>query len=103
MLEWMKAAGTNPSLDDLLALPQSIGSVMQALDGLGGVDVLAPDSFDSVMHLFAPEGLKGPVQESLERLVQQSLPGLTQREHHSLSLDSAMPFVGGSKPPEPKK
>ena len=92
---WMKAAGSSSSLDDLLGQQHGIDSVIQGLDPLGGADVLAPESFDSVMHLFAPDGLRAPVQESLQKLVQHSLPGLTQREHHSMSLDSAMPFTGG--------
>ena len=92
---WMKAAGSRSSLDDLLGQQHGIDSVIQGLDPLGGADVLAPESFDSVMHLFAPDGLRAPVQESLQKLVQHSLPGLTQREHHSMSLDSAMPFTGG--------
>ena len=99
MQQWMQAAGTNPSLDDLLGQSHSIESVMQSLDALGEVDVLAPEPFDSVMHLFAPEHLREKVQDSLETLVQRSLPGLTRREHHSLSLDSVMPFTGGEDAP----
>ena len=102
MQQWMQAAGAGRSLDDLLGQSQSINSVIQGLDALGADDVLAPEPFDSVMHLFAPEHLREPVQEtreSLEALVQRSLPGLTRREHHSMSLDSAMPFTGGEEPP----
>jgi hypothetical protein len=72
---------------------------MQGLDALGAADVLAPEPFDSVMHLFAPEHLREQGQDSLETLVQRSLPGLTRREHHSLSLDSVMPFTGGEDAP----
>ena len=99
MQQWMQAAGSNPSLDDLLGQPHSIASVMQGLDALGAADVLAPEPFDSVMHLFAPEHLREKGQDSLETLVQRSLPGLTRREHHSLSLDSVMPFTGGEDAP----
>lgn len=102
MQQWMKAAGPGHSLDDLLGQPHSIDSVIQGLDALGASDVLAPDPFDSVMHLFAPEHLREPrtdATDSLESLVQRSLPGLTRREHHSLSLDSVMPFTGGQEPP----
>ena len=102
MQQWMQAAGNNPSLDDLLGQSHSITSVMQGLDALGASDVLAPEPFDSVMHLFAPEHLREKGQDSLETLVQRSLPGLTRREHHSLSLDSVMPFTGGEDLP-PKK
>ncbi len=97
--QWMQAAGSSPGLDDLLGQQHSIASVIEGLDALGGIDVLAPEPFDSVMHLFAPEHLRAPEQASLQSLVQHSLPGLTQREHHSMSVDSAMPFTGGEEPP----
>jgi hypothetical protein len=97
----MQAAGPSHSLDDLLGQTHSIASVMEGLDTLGAVDVLAPEPFDSVMHLFAPEHLREHTPDSLEALVQRSLPGLTRREHHSLSLDSAMPFTGGEDQPPP--
>lgn len=98
MQHWMQAAGSNPGLDDLLGQQHSIDSVIQGLDPLGSTDVLAPEPYDSVMHLFAPDNLRVPEQASLQSLVQHSLPGLTQREHHSMSLDSAMPFIGGEQP-----
>jgi predicted component of type VI protein secretion system len=106
MQQWMQAAGPGHSLDDLLGQPHSIASVIQGLDALGAVDVLAPEPFDSVMHLFSPEHLREPAPDALdtlEKLVQRSLPGLTRREHHSLSLDSAMPFTGGEgQSPKPQ-
>ena len=89
----MEAAGPHNGLDDLLGQPQSIHSVLQSLNPVGAQDVLAPETFDSVMHLFAPEGLRQREAESLELLVQRSLPGLTRKEHHSLSVDSAMPYL----------
>jgi hypothetical protein len=95
MQQWMQAAGPSHSLDDLLGQSHTIASVIDGLDALGAVDVLAPEPFDSVMHLFAPEHLRVQPADSLETLVQRSLPGLTRREHHSLSLDSVMPFTGG--------
>jgi hypothetical protein len=105
MQQWMQAAGSNHSLDDLLGQTQSIASVIDSLDALGTTDVLAPEPFDSVMHLFAPGYIPAPAEESLESLVQHSLPGLTRREHHSMSLDSAMPFTGAAEqstePPRP--
>jgi hypothetical protein len=102
MQQWMQAAGPSHSVDDLLEQSHSIASVMQGLDALGASDVLAPDPFDSVMHLFAPEHLREPVavaMDPLESLLPRSLPSLTRREHHSLSLDSVMPFTGGEAPP----
>lgn len=102
MQQWMQAAGPGASLDDLLGQSHSIDSVLQGLDALGATDVLEPEPFDSVMHLFAPEHLRERVPDSLLALVQRSLPGLTRREHHSLSLDSVMPFTGGEDPVEIK-
>lgn len=93
MQQWMQVAGDRPSLDDLLGQPQSIAAVIQSLDGLGANDLMGPVSHDSVLHLFAPEHLRAPEQESLESLVRHSLPGLTLREHHRLALDSAMPHL----------
>ena len=99
MQQWMQAAGSSHSLDDLLGQSHSIASVIDRLDAMGTADVLEPEPFDSVMQLFAPGRSPVPAQESLESLVQHSLPGLTRREHHSMSLDSAMPFTGGAEPP----
>jgi hypothetical protein len=99
MLQWMQAAGNHPSLDDLLGQAHSIASVIQGLDALGTADVLVPEPFDSVMHLFAPDHLRAQTQDTLETLVHRSLPGLTRREHHSLSLDSVMPFTGREDTP----
>lgn len=99
MQQWMHAAGAKHSLDDLLGQTQDIASVIRNLDPLGTSDVLTPEPFDSVMHLFAPEHLRAQAQDPLEQIVQKNLPGLTRREHHSLSLDSAMPFTGGEEPP----
>jgi hypothetical protein len=93
---WQDAADrTKKGLDDLLGQSQKIDVVLHALDPLGNSDVLKPEPYDSVMHLFAPENLRIETDDTLEALVQRSLPGLTRREHHSLSLDSAMPFTGG--------
>lgn len=96
--QWKDVARGSQSLDDLLGQSPSIASVIQRLDTLGNADVLEPEPFDSVMHLFAPGYKSVPAQESLESLVQHSLPGLTRREHHSVSLDSAMPLTGGTDP-----
>lgn len=103
MQQWMQAAGSSPSLDDLLGQQRNMASVIQGLDALGSNDVLAPEPFDSVMHLFAPESLHANAQAALQSMAQRSLPGLTQREHHSLSVDSAMPFTGGEEPSSPSR
>jgi hypothetical protein len=103
MQQWMQAAGTAQGLDDLLGQSQHIASVMDGLDALGESDVLAPEHFDSVMHLFAPADLRQPAPEAQQTQMQHKLPGLTRREHHNLSVDSAMPFTGGEEPITTKK
>ena len=101
MQQWMNAAGKRAGLDDLLGQPHSIASVMDGLDPMGSSDVLAPEPFDSVMQLFAPDNLRTP-EQTRHTQPPRSLPTLTQREHHSMSVDSAMPFVAGEKPPTPQ-
>ncbi|MBT0571847.1 TagK domain-containing protein [Curvibacter sp. CHRR-16] len=92
------------SLSDLLGQTQNIHDVLANLDDTVTIDLMALDKFDSVIHLFAPSQpqptqstnpLEAMAETSLAQLVQSSLPGLTLREHHSLSLDSAMPFFAG--------
>ena len=95
MHRWMNQAGQQHSLDDLLGQSTNIDSVIEGLDPLATSDVTAPEIHDSVMHLFAPDDLRLQEQDPLELLIQRSLPTLTRSEHHSLSLDSAMPFIGG--------
>ena len=91
MQSLMDAAGSASGLDDLLGQPQSIASVIDSLNTLSSTKLLDPEPFASVMHLFAPENLRQLEQDSLEAIVQRSLPGLTRQEHHSLAVDSAMP------------
>lgn len=95
MQYWSRLAGHGSELNDLLGQSQSITTVIHGLDPLGHSKVLEPEPFDSVMHLFAPQNLRTDATGSLDALVQRSLPGLTRHEHHSLSLDSAMPIPGG--------
>ncbi len=101
----MDAAGTHPSLDDLLGQSQNINHVLAGLDTLSHRNVLEPEAFENVIRLFA----SGPprvdvlnMTESIETLVQRSLPGLTRREHHSMSLDSNMPFFRSETPAQTK-
>jgi hypothetical protein len=104
MEQWMHAAGKSHSLDDLLSQQESIRSIVNSLDPLGTSDILEPQPFDSVLQLFAPEHLRADHKTALQTLTQYGLPGITQREHHQLSLDSAMPFTGGEdQPPKQPK
>ena len=100
MEQWMHAAGKSHSLDDLLGQRKDIGSIIDGMDTLGTSDILKPRSFDSVLQLFAPEHLRADHKSALQTLTQHGLPGITQREHHNLSLDSAMPFTGGEDTPK---
>lgn len=92
-----QSAGQQVHFDDLLGQSESIDDVLAGLDRVGDSNILSPESFDSVMHLFAPAHLQPPRPGTLDILqtllppVAVDLPGLTRREHHSLSLDSAMP------------
>ena len=95
-----KLAGADPGLSDLLGQSHNIQDTMASFDQLSAVNILAPEPFDSLMHLFAPEGFvppnPSPANGATDAAVHSPalddfLPGLTRREHHSLSLDSAMP------------
>jgi hypothetical protein len=82
----MQAQGRT-DLADLLGEHEHILSVMQSLGLHDAKDMLTPEKFPSVMKLFAPLGL----QEGNERMdAGHQVPGLTQREHHSVSLDSVI-------------
>lgn len=98
MQHWMQAAGHSASLDDVLLPAQTMDAVIQGLNPLGGIDLLAAEPFESIMHLFAPEALRPPAGSAHASAAPPGLPELTQREHHSLSLDSAMPFMGAAAP-----
>lgn len=102
--------GAGSGLSDLLGQTNSIHDVLASLDDAVTIDFMVPDKFDSVIHLFAPtqpqltestNPLQAMAETSLAQLVQSSLPGLTLREHHSLSLDSAMPFLAGDSTTAP--
>jgi hypothetical protein len=101
VLQWMRVAGQQPDMDDLLGQASNIDAVIASLDALCFSDVLSPAPFDNVMHLFAPEGLR---REGLETMG-HGLPSLTRREHHSLSPDSAVSLFNPAAPtpdnPEP--
>lgn len=91
-----KLAGADPGLSDLLGQSHLIADTMASFDNLSAVDILAPEPFDSLMHLFAPEEFVQAQAthnaDSVDTPMATLLPGLTRREHHSLSLDSAMPI-----------
>jgi len=68
------------SLYDILGHGGTIGTVLEGLDTLTHYDLLGAEPAVNVLRLFAPADL----------VMQASgLPGLTRREHHLLSADSA--------------
>lgn len=75
-------AEQGPSMTQLLGQSVQIQSVMSQLDTLAGGDILEPDAHVSVLHLFAPEGLRD--------LLTHQVPSLNRQEHHGMALDSAM-------------
>ncbi|MDH4449681.1 MAG: TagK domain-containing protein [Rhodoferax sp.] len=108
LVETARRDGKGHSVGDLLGQTQSIHDVLARLDTSATGDVLALDGFDSVIHLFAPAdtptnaapGIAGP-DASAPPVLRGPLPALTLREHHSLSLDSAMPFLLTPDTPAP--
>lgn len=94
VLQWMRIAGQHPGMDDLLGQACSISEVIASLDALCFSDVLSPVPFDNVMQLFAPDGLREQGPDALN----QGLPSLTRREHHSLSPDSAVSLFNPINP-----
>ena len=83
----MERAGAQAGLADLLGESERIESVMNGLDAHETQNILSPEAYPNVMRLFAPIGFHevgGPVDSTY------GVPDLTQREHHSVSLDSVI-------------
>ena len=70
------------SLHEFLSKAQATPSVISNFDDFGASEVLAPETFDSILHLFAPQ------EYQAEPVRQPGLPDITRREHHHLSIDS---------------
>ncbi|MDB5895267.1 MAG: hypothetical protein JWQ88_2798 [Rhodoferax sp.] len=81
MEELSQQAGRFALLRDIVLPTAGIDDVIGDFDPLRQSTLLAELPAQDVLHLFAPE---------LARSARQSLPGLTQREHHALSPDSHM-------------
>ncbi|TDM05874.1 MAG: hypothetical protein C4K60_14360 [Ideonella sp. MAG2] len=87
-----QAADTH-SLYELLSPLPAMDDVLNSLDtGLGDARLLAEVSHDSVLHLLAPPHLQAAQADSelLAALLASDVPSLTLKEHHDLSLDSAL-------------
>jgi hypothetical protein len=72
-----------PEMAELLGQSAHINSVLARLDPVGGQNILQPERFESVMHLFAPPSLR-------EGSIQHQVPSLNRLEHHGMTLDSDM-------------
>ena len=77
-----------PLMRDILLPRVAIDSVIGGFDGFGAPDLAHREVQSDVLRLFAP----GVGRPSVSRL-----PALTLREHHSLSIDSAM-AIGNVRP-----
>lgn len=77
-----------PLMRDILLPRVAIDSVIGSFDGFGASDLAHREVHSDVLRLFAP----GVGRPSVSRL-----PALTLREHHSLSIDSAM-AMGNVRP-----
>ena len=68
----------------------------------GEDSLLAGESLDNVLHLFAPSHLRSGEDDLLLRaLAHDALPMLTRKEHHDLSLDSALDSHFRAQPDTP--
>ena len=85
----LRAVGFD-SLYDILGQGGTIGTVLEGLDTLSDYELLGAEPGVDVLRLFAPAGLA--MRES-------GLPGLTRREHHMLSADSAAHLEQAASPP----
>ena len=85
----LRAVGFD-SLYDILGQGGTIGTVLEGLDTLSDYELLGAEPGVDVLRLFAPAGLA--MRES-------GLPGLTRREHHMLSADSAAHLEQSASPP----
>lgn len=81
------------SLYELLNPLPSMDEVLHQLDGgLGDTKLLDEVRYPSVLHLLAPDPLQvtDTDQDLLAALGSTDLPSLTLKEHHDLSIDSAL-------------
>lgn len=83
----MAPSSVRMSLAELLGESDGIASVIHSLDGQESQTILTPEAFPSVMQLFAPVGFGAGKSQAGSA---SEVPRLTQREHNSVSLDSAI-------------
>ncbi|MGJ7578659.1 TagK domain-containing protein [Variovorax sp. RHLX14] len=78
---------------DILLSRVAIDSVIGSFDGFGAPDLAHREMQPDVLRLFAPD---------VVRRSGSQLPALTRREHHSLSIDSAM-AIGHVRPGDDRR
>ena len=77
-----------PTVRDILLTREGIDRIIEGIDAFGAWDPGHAPVREDVLRLFAPDG--GPD-------VAAQLPSLTRREHHAVSIDSAM-ALGAVRP-----
>lgn len=82
----LRSAAGFGSVHELLNGKEKTNELLASFDQFSDNNVLAPETFDSVIQLFAP----AEFQTAKANLNAGSLPGLTRSEHHSLAIDSSM-------------
>jgi len=82
----LRDLGGTGDIHELLIGKETTPDLLAHFDQLGETNILIPESFDSVTHLFAPDELKGIAST----INQSSIPNLTRLEHHSMAIDSNM-------------
>ena len=75
-----------PMLCDILRAREAIDKVIGRFDAFGEADLSRWDAQPDVLRIFAPE---------IAHRAKARLPGLTRREHHAMSIDSAMTLGNG--------
>lgn len=79
-------------LYDILGHTGAIDPILERLDTLSDRDILQPPETVDVLRLFAP--VHRPASE-------EALPGVTRRDHHRITADSAMHLQAGVATPAP--
>jgi len=73
--KWMAEASRQPDLAALMQPLRNMEPMLQGLQALGSKDLLAPQTFDQLLHLYAPDDQHLPVRTTVARVLQGSLPG----------------------------
>lgn len=82
----LRERGGTGAVHELLSGVENTDDLLAGFDQLNDVNVLAPETFGCVMHLFAPAELKA----TESTVAQAILPELTRLEHHGMAIDSDM-------------